>query len=525
MTPPEPPAFPQTGSPAQGASGIEPVAGEGLVPEPAGPTLASVGGKVAKGAAWIAGGYFGLRLLGLVNTLIVARLLAPDDFGVVAIGVTMTQLLQNISDVGVSRAVVRFDRAGRRELDTLFTLSVIRGVLIAGLLLLCSTAASDYFNDARVGPIFAAMAALAFLQTLYNPRFYEFEREISFRQEITVMTVEKIVMAAVSLTIAALTRSFWAIVLSLIVASIIRVAMTYAMRPYLPRLSLSAFREMIGFTGWLTGLGFIVALNNKLSPLALGRLLGATLTGHYTMGLTLAYLPGSDIADPVARAIYPGLSSLKASAERMRSAFLSGVAALGAIALPASIGCAFVAEEMVLVLLGRNWEDAVLVVQLVAPVVGVTSVLRLVNEYAVAQGEARRACIREALYFAIGFPALIWATQAYGFVGAVWASAASGLLHAALNALLYVQLSRRSAFDILAALARPAAATGAMALVLVAAPHLAPGLADAPALVRMLTYASIGAAAYGVALIALWRSAGSPEGPEASLIAAIRARA
>ncbi|MBI1393674.1 MAG: oligosaccharide flippase family protein [Alphaproteobacteria bacterium] len=484
-----------------------------------------LGGRVARGAAWIAGGYFALRVLGLLNTLVVARLLAPDDFGVVAIGVTLTQLLQNFSDVGVSQAVVRYDKAGRRELDTLFTLSTFRGVLISGLLLIASIGASSFFDDARVGPIFAVMAVVAFVQSLYNPKFYEFHRAISFRQEMTVLTIEKIVMAGSSIAMALAFRTYWAIVLSILLGALVRVALTYVLRPYMPRFGLSAFREMISFTGWITGLGFIVALNNKLSPLVLGRLLGPTLTGVYSLGSTIAYLPGSDIAEPVARAIYPGLSSLKDQSERMRTALLKGMAALGAVALPASVGCAFVAHDLVEVLLGQNWAASVFVVQVYAPTVGVTAVVHLVSDYAVAKGEARRACIREAIYFLIRFPAFVWATATFGFTGAVWSAAGSGVLLAVLNGWLYSQLTGRSALDIVRALWRPTLAVTAMAGFFFLAHPLMPGFDEAPAIVRLLVDAAMGAAVYGLALLLIWRASGAPDGPERSLLSAIRARA
>ncbi len=479
-----------------------------------------VGGRVARGAAWIAGGYFGLRVIGLANTLIVARILAPDDFGVVAIGVTLMQLLQNFSDIGVAQAVVRYDKAGRREYDTLFSLSVLRGLLIAAILIASGAVAPAFFDDARMAPIFAVMAATAFVLGLENPRFHEFQRAIDFRREMLVMTAEKIVMAAISISIAVVYQSYWAIILSILIGAVVKTALTYALRPYAPRLGFAAFRDLIGFTGWLTGLGIVVAVNNKVSPLILGRLLGPSLTGVYSIGATIAYLPGSDIAEPVARALYPGLSSLKEAPEKMKAALLQGVEALSAIALPASVGCAFVATDLVAVLLGGQWDDAVFVVQVYAPTVGLTAVFHLVTEYAVARGATRLACVRELIYACLRFPIFIWATIAYGFQGAVWSLAISGVLHAAMNAWLYAQLTRESPSALLVRLFRPTVGVAAITVYfLMVRPNL-PEIESASAPVRLLTDMLAGVIFYAAAVFAAWRASGAPEGVEAALVRA-----
>lgn len=476
----------------------------------------TVSARVFKGAIWVAGGNIGIRLIGFANTLIVARLLAPDDFGVVAIGVTLTQLIQNFSDIGVSRAVIRFDQAGRREFDTLFTLSFLRGVLVSAVILILSVFASGMFGDPRVGPIFAAMALYAFIQCLYNPKFYEFEREISFRQETMVMAVEKVVMVVVSVAIAYFFRSFWAIVSSLIVGAVIRLGMTYAMRPYLPRFGLAAVGTLISFTGWLTALGAVVALNNKLSPLIVGKLLGPTLTGLFTVGSTVAYLPGSDIADPAARALFPGLASLKNDSGKMRDALLFGVAALSTVAIPLSIAFALMADDLVLLLLGPQWGDAALVVQVYAPTVGITCVFAVVTDYAVAQGKAKQAFVRELAYLILQLPVFIWATAFYGYIGAVWASAFCGLLHAGSNAWLYTSLTKKGVLDLFKAVSRPLAA--AFMMVVGVTVFQRSGLTNSCAvLIRLAAEGAVAAAVLCSSIYGLWAIAGKPYGPETKI--------
>ena len=93
--------------------------------------LASLSGRVARGATWIAAARLAANVFGFISMIVVARLLAPEDFGLVAVAVSAMQLLNVISDIGVSQAVVRFRDAGRDDLDTLFTISAARGAIFA----------------------------------------------------------------------------------------------------------------------------------------------------------------------------------------------------------------------------------------------------------------------------------------------------------------------------------------------------------------------------------------------------------
>ncbi|VAW07937.1 hypothetical protein MNBD_ALPHA05-1049, partial [hydrothermal vent metagenome] len=111
---------------------------------------AALTGRVARGAAWIFGGGVFARLLGAVNTIVVARLLVPDDIGLVAVAIVSMQLLQGVSDIGVAQAVVRFRDADRADLDTLFTLSALRGLAIGLVLAAAAPVMAAVYNDPRM---------------------------------------------------------------------------------------------------------------------------------------------------------------------------------------------------------------------------------------------------------------------------------------------------------------------------------------------------------------------------------------
>ncbi|MEQ8179840.1 MAG: oligosaccharide flippase family protein, partial [Amphiplicatus sp.] len=350
---------------------------------------ASLGGRVARGASWIAAARLLANLLGFVSMIVVARLLAPEDFGLVAVAVTAMQLLQGISDIGVSQAVVRFRDAGRADLDTLFTLSAIRGVAIAALLALAAPFAAQFFNDPRLVAVFIAAGAYPLLSGLTNPRFFEFERAIDFSKEFVWLVGSKIASVIAAVAVAATVRNYWAVIAGLVALAATQLALSYAMRPHRPRLTLVSWRKVIGFSGWLAGVSFMAALNNKIDAFILARFVGPVGTGNFYYGFQLAELPTREFSTPVARAIYPGLSELQGETARMRAAFLKGVEALGAIGMPMSIGFAFVANDMIPLLLGAKWQGAIPLVEVLTPILGVQTLFLATQYYAMELGLTR----------------------------------------------------------------------------------------------------------------------------------------
>ncbi|HXI86788.1 MAG TPA: oligosaccharide flippase family protein, partial [Parvularculaceae bacterium] len=366
-------------------------------------------GRAARGAAFIVAARIVMRAFGFINTIVLARLLAPADFGLVAVGVTAMQLLQGFSDIGVSQAVVKFRDADRRDLDTLFTLAAFRGAAIAAVLLLAAPFVADFYHDQRMARVFAAIALFPVMQGLVNPRFFEFERALDFSKEFMSNALVKFASVTVSITIAIIWRSYWAIIIGFLAGGALQLVASYAWRPYRPRPTFASLKKVFAFSGWLTGVSFVAALNNKLDAFVLARAVGTASTGVYYVGFQLAELPTSEIAVPIARAIYPGLSALQADIERMRAAFLRGVEALGAVAMPAAIGFALVAKDLIPLLLGEKWSSAIPVVEMLTPVLGLQTLLVATQFYAMARGLTRLVFIREVVFFLTRFPAFVFA--------------------------------------------------------------------------------------------------------------------
>ncbi len=441
----------------------------------------------------------------------------PEDIGIVATATIIMQLLQGFSDIGVSQAVVKFRDADRDDLNTLFTFSLIRGILIGALLFAAAPFAAEFYGDQRMFWAFAGVAVFPVLLGLLNPKFYEFERELKFSREFIVTIINRLIGVGVSLTIAIIFRTYWAIILGMLASALVQLVLSYVLRPHAPSLSFKSFRKLIGFSGWLGGVSFMAALNNKLDVPILGRIIGPGGAGVFFLGFQLSEMVAGQIAMPLTRAIFPGLSEMQGDAARMRQAFLRGVEALGAFAMPAAFGLAFVATDFTGVVLGEKWAAAAPVIALLAPVIGLQSLFFATQSYAVALGLTRLVFVRELVFFLVRMPVFIWAALAHGLRGAIIAVAVTGLFHVALNLALYARASRAMFWQPLLAARRSLGAVAAMAAWFIfVRPHFAAVEDLAPAL-RLIADIVLGVLVYAVALYGFWRAEGRPDGVERNI--------
>ncbi len=239
--------------------------------------------------------------------------------------------------------------------------------------------------------------------------------------------------------------------------------------------------------------------------------------------MQLSETAAGQIAGPLTRALYPGLSEMQGDPARMRAAFLKGVEALGVFAMPAAFGLSFVAGDFTHVVLGEKWRAAAPAIALLAPVIGLQSLFFATQSYAVALGLTRLVFFRELIFFVLRMPVFIWAAVQHGLQGAVIAAAAMGLVHVGLNLALFARAGGGAFWAPLWSARRPIVAVAAMALwFLMLRPAAAPMETVSPVL-RLGADIFCGGAIYAAALWAGWRAEGRPDGVEGRALSACAA--
>ena len=467
--------------------------------------------QLTVGAMWTAGGRIVSNLLGVVSTLALARLLTPADLGLVALATIILSIIEAISELSLSSALIQHKSPQREHYDTAWTMNVLRAAAIAILLVTAGYPVAWGYRDDRLIGIFFALGGGALISGLVNPRLVDYRRRLSFHQEIFTGLINRVVGLVVSVVIALMFHSYWALVIGTLASQVAGAIMSYVLIPYLPRISFAHWRNLLSFSGWVALSSGLNALNWRADQLALGAMLGVGPLGQYTVGDKLSSLPVHETTAPIANVLFPAYARLQDHPERLRHAFIRSQGLLAAAALPAGVGIALVAEPFINIVLGPTWDSAALVAQVLGIVFAAHAFSMPVNPLAMGLGRTRPLFLRDLAFIIIRYPLIFAGLLLNGLVGLLCARCISGTIGILMDVFLARRLTGVTVSAQLLSGWRAIVATLVMAGCVWGAGLMIAGRSEALQLVIMIP---IGGISYFGASFALWLASGRPVGPE-----------
>ncbi len=450
----------------------------------------SLNEQMAFGAAWMTGARLGVQLLGLASTMILARLLTPEDFGLIALAMSVVALLDTLSHFGFEIPLIQKQDANRDDFDTAWTLGILVGALIAATIVLVSPLAARFYSEPRLVPILQWIALGHFVFSFQNIGIVLFRKELNFRRDFALQIVQKAATLAVSIPLAFAMRSYWALVAGMVAGRFISVAISYGFLPYRPRFCLRSWRELFGFSKWLQVNGILGYVRDQGYILVVGRVLDA-----------------------------PWFARISDQVSRLRDSYRSMLGLVALLAVPAAVGIAAVAPLAVPVMLGPNWQAAVPLLSLLALAGATRTLTASTISIQYATGQPQLQTYTTGLQALTLVPMVVAGVTQMGVVGAAWAY----LLHSLLvfMPISYWFLLRRTPIqfpDVWQPLWRPLAAAAIMFMVIrpLATAWAVPGALNA--LPRLILTVGLGAIVYLAGVLLLWWTSGMPEGAERTVL-------
>ncbi len=479
--------------------------------------------QMMRGAAWVAASRVLINGIGFASTLLLARLLSPDDFGVVAIALTVIAIVGSVTEIPLSTALIQHANPERAHFDSAWTLSALRGAILGIVLGLAAIPLARLYGDARLVSLMWVLAALTFVQSLGSPMVVKFTRRLEFRQDFIVGVAKKLSGFVFALFIAWMYQSYWALVAGQAASEIITVIVTFILAPYRPRITLRYARELLGFSVWLSLVQIVQTINYRFDNLFIGYFLTSADVGQYSYGTNLALLPTRETTAPIAQTLFPAFSLVRQEPERLRAAYIRAQTLLCAIALPVGLSFAAIADPLVNTVLGSKWAPAIIVIQVLSSVTALQTLATSLQPLAMALGETRALFRRDLVNAIIRLPLIVGGLVFGGFTGIVFARIGSGAVATIMNMALvnrFLGLSIKAQF---AANQRALAASAAMVLAIVCFQNFA---MTPPTLVAGLIFLAaqlaLGASVYGVVCYVAWEIQRRPVGPESEIIAVVR---
>ena len=455
------------------------------------------------------------RLIGFVSTLILARLLVPEDFGVIAMASLVIGLAEVIFELGVNVALIQNRTPSQEHYDTAWTLRIIQTTLAAIVVVIAAPLAATYFNDPRVTLVVQVLAVSLMLSGFENIGVVTFQKEMQFGREFQFLFCKRIVGFIVTIAAAWFIRSYWALVIGALAGRTFGVALSFAMHPMRPRLSLKKFREIFSVSQWMLVRSIGAYFQLKLHFAIVGARESASVLGAYSLASEISALPSSELLAPLNRVLFPAFVRVKDDLVELKRLVLLAQGVQTMIAMPAAIGLILVSNEAVLLLLGEKWMGAVPFVEIFALISFMRSIATSGAYVLLTLGKVRLMAISSwaqvGLFAALAFVVFPDA-GAFGIARLYLAVVTLGLI--TLMVLLLHQLEGLRIGEIVASISRPLIAVSIMALCVIFITRTA-SLDGWWLLVAKIL---VGASAYVLSILALWVISGRRSGAESYLL-------
>ena len=377
-----------------------------------------------RGAAWALGMRWGTKALGLINTLVMARILMPSDYGVVAMGSAVAGLIHALLDFGAETALLRKAQVDSDEINSVWTIRLLQGLFIGLLLVLLSPVANLYFSEPRVTVVLLVFGVSVAVSGATNIGLTLASKKYNYVIEFKVSIFSAVIRVAVTIISGVLLRDYRALIVGVVVGDISRVALSYFLHPYRPHWNTRKIGEVWAITKWLmlSNVGFFFV--RRADELIGGRIaVSPGQFGAYTVGSDLGQLPTSEVGPAMQRAALPLFSSMSESIRDINTAVVKVIGAVNTITLPLGLGLAALAGPFTALVLGPNWDEAHFYIGSFAVVGALQSMPGPLKTLLVTRGHTKQHSVAVWLEFgAFGFAALVLCPM-LSLAGLVWARA------------------------------------------------------------------------------------------------------
>jgi O-antigen/teichoic acid export membrane protein len=334
----------------------------------------------------------------LASTAVLARLLSPKDYGLMAMVGTVTVLAQAVSDFGLSWATVQRERVERNQIDALFLVNCVFGLALAGLSCFSAPYVAAFYHRPELTRITFVASGTLFLSAVAVQPSALLLRQMKLKELNLCTFYSLIISSAITIALAKLGFGYWALVLQLFLQQAITTLLSFPVSGYYPRLPqhLLHISSLLAFGGYTAAYGLVNYFARNLDNVLVGRFWGATALGYYSRAYFLMTLPGLLIIGVFRGALIPAMASFRKDPVRMEAAYLHSLRLIVVLGCTLAVGLAVTSSEVVEIGYGPKWR-AVVPILLWLSVAGILQPIQNTSQWLYILAEDGRGMFRMGL--------------------------------------------------------------------------------------------------------------------------------
>ncbi len=405
-------------------------------------TTNSLTNRTLKGLFWVSSS-FGLQTVFQIITLsILARLLQPADFGLVSVALVIVGFSQMFSQIGIGPALIQRKELELSHISTAFTASIIFGLLLAAVIFLLAPALAGFFKMQPLVKVVRVMSIIFLVNSVSIVAESLLKRELKFKVIAKVQVLSYTLgYGAFGISLAFLGYGVWALVIANLAQAFIKSVLLLFSQPHSKLLQWDrpAFNDLIYFGGGFTIARICNYIGREGDKMVVGRFLGAGALGLYGRAYQLMAVPATIIGQVLDDVLFPAMAKVQHQPDRLLKSYRRAIVLIALLILPTSGAMIFLAPEIIHLLLGQGWKEAIVPFQILVFGMMFRSGYKMADSLARATGAVYRRAWRQSV-FAFWVVAGSWVGQHWGLSGVAVGILSALILNYSLMAHLSLKL-------------------------------------------------------------------------------------
>lgn len=333
--------------------------------------------RAAKGLFWSAIQKWGRAAITTLTFVVLSRLLTPEAFGLVALASVFTEFVEIFLDQGFSAAIVQRKEVEKKHLDTAFWISIVTGLLLTAGNIAAAGFVATFFDEPRLAAVLSWLSLGFILNALSTTQLAILQRKLAFKSLAARSLTATTIGGIVGIGMAFAGFGVWSLVGQNLARAIAAAVILWSSSDWRPGFDVSRqhYRELFSFGSSIVGNNVLNVLVRRSDDFLIGYFLGPTLLGFYTVGYRLLVIIIRLVTEVTNTVAFPAFSRLQSEPERMRRAFYKVTQYTSLLSFPVFISLATLAPELVPAIFGEKWAPSIPVMQVLALIGILQSVL------------------------------------------------------------------------------------------------------------------------------------------------------
>jgi len=324
--------------------------------------------RIAKSGFWVFTIRFIHQFFYLIRLIILARLLSPNDFGLLGIGLLTMMTLETFSNTGFQEALIQKKENVEAFLNSAWTILIIRGIILFLILFLISPFISAFYSAPKATIIIRITGLAILLQSFSNIGIIYFQKELEFHKQFVLQVSGIIADFCISVTLAILLKNVWALVWGLLAGYGIKLLVSYLVHSYRPKICFDKEKtlELFGFGKWVLGGSIIVFLLLQGDDIVVGKLLGLTALGFYQIAYKISNTPATELSRVISTVSFPAYSKVQDDTNKLKQYYFEILKFTAFFSFLLAGIIITLAPEFTSIFLGNKWSPIIPIIQLLS---------------------------------------------------------------------------------------------------------------------------------------------------------------